>query len=72
MGSDKDKWLQAIKKDNLIWTQVSDLKFWDNEVAKQYNIQSVPYNLLLNPDGVIIAKNLRGEEIQKKLSEFIR
>lgn len=72
LDSDKDKWLQAIKKDNLIWTQVSDLKFWDNEVAKQYNIQSVPYNLLLNPDGVIIAKNLRGEEVEKKLSESIR
>lgn len=72
LDSDKDKWLQAIRKDNLVWTHVSDLKFWDNEVAKQYNIQSVPYNLLLSPDGIIIAKNLRGEELQKKLSEFIR
>lgn len=72
LDSDKDRWMQAIRKDNLLWTQVSDLKFWDNEVAKLYNVKSVPFNLLLNPNGKIIAKNLRGDEIGEKLNELLK
>jgi peroxiredoxin len=72
LDSDKDKWLQAIRKDNLLWTQVSDLKFWDNDVAKQYNVYSVPSNLLLDPQGKIIAKNLRSDEVEKALTEYIK
>lgn len=68
----KQAWLDAIHKDGLTWTQVSDLKFWDNAVAKQYNIRSIPQNLLLNPEGIIVARNLRGEALQKKLEELIR
>mgnify|MGYP001002779237 CR=1 FL=1 len=68
----KKSWLQAIKDDGLFWTQVSDLKFWDNAIAKQYNIRSIPSNFLLNPDGVIIAKNLHGEELEKKLMELLK
>ncbi|RPD42505.1 TlpA disulfide reductase family protein [Chitinophaga barathri] len=67
----KDKWLKAISDDNLTWTQVSDLAFWDNAVAKQYAVRSIPQNFLLDPQGKIIAKNLRGEELDKKLSELI-
>jgi len=67
----KEKWLKAIHDDQLTWTQVSDLKFWDNEVAKQYGIKAIPQNLLLNPEGIIIAKNLRGEELDEKLSNAI-
>ncbi|MGN7720806.1 redoxin domain-containing protein [Chitinophaga sp. 22620] len=67
----KDKWLKAISDDNLTWTQVSDLAFWDNAVAKQYAIRSIPQNFLIDPQGKIIAKNLRGEELNKKLSELI-
>jgi peroxiredoxin len=67
----KEKWLAAIHKDGLTWTQVSDLKFWDNEVAKQYGIRSIPQNLLLDPNGKIIAKNVRGEELVKKLDEVL-
>ena len=65
----KEKWLKAIHDDNLTWTHVSDLKFWDNEVAKQYGIKAIPQNLLINPQGVIIAKNLRGEDLEAKLGE---
>ena len=68
----KDKWIEAIHKDNLTWTQVSDLKFWQNEVAKQYGIQAIPQNLLLDPTGKIIAKNLNGEQLQQKLSEILK
>lgn len=67
----KDKWVQAIHADGLEWAHVSDLKFWDNAVAKQYGIQSIPQNLLLDPGGKIIAKNLRGEALQQKLSEIL-
>jgi len=66
------KWLAAIAKDNLTWTQVSDLKFWENEVARQYGIQSIPQNFLLDPTGKIIAKNIRGEELHTKLAELIK
>lgn len=68
----KDKWLKAIHDDNLTWTHVSDLKFWDNEVAKQYGIRAIPQNLLIDPQGKIIAKNIRGEELQQKLQELIK
>jgi len=65
-------WLDAIHKDNLTWTHVSDLKFWDNAVAKQYGIRAIPQNLLIDQDGKIIAKNIRGEELNKKLAEVIK
>jgi peroxiredoxin len=66
----KDKWLNAIHKDSLTWTQVSDLKFWNNAIAKQYDIHSIPSNLLIDPSGKIVGKNLRGEELDKKLEEI--
>lgn len=67
----KEKWMKAIHDDKLDWTHVSDLQFWNNEVAKQYGIKAIPQNLLLDPEGKIIAKNLRGEELDAKLSEAI-
>ena len=68
----KDAWLQAIEKDGLTWTQVSDLKFWDNEVAKMYAVRGIPQNFLVDPAGKIVGKNLRGEELEKKLAEVIK
>ncbi|MFM7672573.1 MAG: DPP IV N-terminal domain-containing protein [Bacteroidota bacterium] len=67
----KDKWLGAIEEDKLTWTHVSDLQHWNNAVAKQYKIQSIPQNLLIDPNGVIIAKNLRGEALGQKLCEVL-
>ena len=67
----KEAWLKAIHKDGLTWTQVSDLKFWDNEVAKLYGIRSIPQNFLIGPDGRILAKNIRGEELGKKLASIL-
>lgn len=69
-GKEQD-WLDAIHKDGLTWTHVSDLKFWNNEVAVQYNIRSIPSNLLIGPDGIILAKNVRGEELELKLEELL-
>lgn len=68
----KEKWMKAIHDDQLTWTQVSDLKFWDNAVAKQYGIRAIPQNFLLDPEGKIIAKNIRGEELEKKLAEVMK
>ncbi|MBO9155076.1 redoxin domain-containing protein [Chitinophaga sp. GCM10012297] len=67
----KDKWLKAIADDNLTWTHVSDLEYWNNAVAKQYAVRSIPQNFLIDPQGKIVAKNLRGEELDKKLAELL-
>jgi thiol-disulfide isomerase/thioredoxin len=67
----KDPWLKAIGDDKLAWTQVSDLKFWNNEAAVKYHIQSIPQNFLLDPNGKIIAKNLRGPALKEKLCELL-
>ncbi|QQL48751.1 TlpA disulfide reductase family protein [Mucilaginibacter ginkgonis] len=66
----RDAWVNAIKSDGLAWTQVSDLKFWDNEAAALYKVQSIPQNFLLDPQGKIIAKNLRGDDLKNKLKEI--
>ena len=68
----KANWEKAIEADKLQWTQVSDLKGWQNEVAALYGVQSIPQNFLLDPAGKIIAKNLRGEELKAKLTELIK
>ena len=67
----KPAWLDAIKMDNLNWPHVSDLKGWGNEVAAMYNVRSIPQNFLIDPNGILIAKNLRGEALQRKLAELI-
>ncbi|HEX4373514.1 MAG TPA: TlpA disulfide reductase family protein [Puia sp.] len=66
----REPWLQAIKEDNLTWTHVSDLKFWNNDVAIKYHIQSIPQNFLIDPTGKIVAKNLRGADLESKLCEL--
>ncbi len=70
---DKNKadWVKAIKDDGLVWTQVSDLKGWGNEAGKIYGIQSIPQNVLIGPDGKIIARNVRGKDLQDKLKELM-
>lgn len=68
----KNSWIKAIHKDELNWTHLSDLKGWNNEVAILYGIQSIPQNILINPEGKIIAKNLRKEALDKKLEEIFK
>jgi len=67
----KDAWLNAIEKDKLTWTQVSDLKGWSNEAARMYGITSIPANFLIDPTGKIIAKDLREEALHAKLEELL-
>jgi len=69
---DKQKWIDAVHTDGLLWTQVSDLQFWENNVGKIYDIRSIPQNFLIDPTGKIIATNLRGEDLDKKLAEIFK
>ncbi len=68
----KDKWLEAIKKDNLTWTHVSDLLFWQSPIVPLYGIEGIPYNVLVNPEGKIIAESLRGPALESKLQELLQ
>lgn len=67
----KKAWLDAIKKDNLPWTHVSDLAFADNLAAKLYGVYSIPMNYLIDPNGIIVASYLRGEALEEKLQEIL-
>jgi len=66
----KESWIKAIEKDNLTWIHVSDLKYWNSEAAELYKVQSIPASFLLDKNGKIIAKNLRGDALEAKLSEI--
>ena len=72
LDNNKDKWLQAIKDDQLTWPHVSDLKYWRNEVAVQYGVQSIPANFLLDKEGKIIAKGLRGQALERTLEKVLK
>lgn len=71
LDKDKQAWLDAIKKDNLIWpNHVSDLKFWQNEAAKQYKVTGIPFTVLIDREGKIIDTNLRGEDLHLALKNI--
>lgn len=72
LDKDRLQWLKAIKKDKLNWTHVSDLKYWQNETARQYAVSSIPFNMLLDPEGKILALNLRGDDLQDYLKANLR
>lgn len=71
LDQDQDKWKQAIKDDQLNWNQVSDLKYWENEAAQLYGVSSIPHTVILDENNVIVAKNLRGEELEAKIKELL-
>lgn len=68
----KDEWLKAIQADQLDWQHISDLKYWSSIVVPMYNIQGIPYNVLLDPEGKIIAENLRGAQLEAKLASVLK
>lgn len=73
LDKDKSRWVQAIEQDGLIWeTNVSDLKFWSSKAAAKYGIKSIPHSFLIDPNGKIIAENLRGEALKQKLNELFK
>ena len=71
LDQEKEDWLKAIADDKLTWTHVSDLKYWNNAAAKLYGVNSIPANFLLDKNGIIVGKNLRGEELYNKVKELI-
>ncbi len=72
LDKERDAWLEAISKDGLTWPQVSDLKFWQSEAAQIYAVQSIPFTVLIDRDGKILATELRGAELEKKLAEILK
>lgn len=71
LDKDADKWKEAISSDNLTWNQVSNLKQWEEPIAKLYSVDAIPSTFLLDSNGIIIAKNLRGEELKNKIKELL-
>jgi peroxiredoxin len=67
----KNKWVEAIHADNLTWTHISDLQFWNNSAAQLYHVKGIPQNFLVDPAGKIVAKNLRGPALEAKLCELL-
>jgi thiol-disulfide isomerase/thioredoxin len=72
LDGDKDDWMKAIKNDGLVWTHISDLQKWGSAAARNYQVSSIPCNYLIDPDGYIIARDLRGENLINKLSEVLK
>ena len=72
LDNKQDAWEKAIADDKLPWLHVSDLKGWKNEVGELYNVRAVPQNFLIDPNGIIVAKNLRGAELEAKLAEILK
>ena len=72
LDKDKQSWLKAIQADKLSWKQVSDLQYWDNATVALYGYSGIPYNVLLDPQGKIIASDLRGEGLHSKLNEVLK
>lgn len=68
----REPWLQAIQNKKLVWINVSEFKFWEDESAKKYAVRSIPSNFLIASDGTIVARNLRGEELGAKLAELLK
>jgi peroxiredoxin len=71
LDDNRENWLKAIEDDGLTWNHVSDLAGWKNAVAAQYAVRSIPHTVLVGADGVIIAKNLRGEALEAKIAEIL-
>lgn len=71
LDTNRDKWLAAIAKDGLKWPQVSDLKGWESAAGRQYNVEQIPNTYLLDKNGVIVAKELRGKALEAKVEELL-
>ncbi len=72
LDKEKDQWQQAIKDDKLEWTNVSDLKFWASAAVNTYKFRGIPYNILIDPQGKVIAESLRGKDLEDKLAEVLK
>ena len=71
LDNNKEDWVQAIADDKLAWTHVSDLQYWSNAAAKLYAVNSIPANFLIDAEGKILAKGLRGDDLREKVAELL-
>ena len=71
LDKEKDAWQEAVRADKLDWTQISDLKFWESKAVTTFHFDGIPFNILIDPQGKIIAQGLRGEDLENKLKEVL-
>ena len=72
LDKEKEDWVGAIQSDKLLWTQVSDLQEWKSAAVSTFNFSGIPFNVLVDPEGKIIAQSLRGDSLEKKLDEVLK
>jgi peroxiredoxin len=72
LDKDKASWVKAIQDDQLSWSHISDLQYWNSSVVPQYEIEGIPFNVLVDPEGKIIASNLRGNGLMLKLEDVLK
>jgi thiol-disulfide isomerase/thioredoxin len=72
LDKDKPNWLKAIKEDNLTWTHISDLAYWNSKSVEVFKFDGIPFNILVDPEGTVIGESLRGFDLSKKLSEVLK
>jgi peroxiredoxin len=71
LDKDKDAWKKAIAQDHLAWTHMSDLKYWSSQAVETFGFQGIPFNVLVDPSGKVIAESLRGEDLDSKLKQVL-
>lgn len=71
LDKEENKWIEAIKKDGLTWYQISNLAYWQDPIAQEYEVKGIPATFILDENGVVIAKNLRGKKLREKISSIL-
>ncbi|MGZ5134770.1 MAG: peroxiredoxin family protein [Flavitalea sp.] len=71
LDKEKQNWLEAVQLDQLTWTHVSDLAYWDSKAVEIFKFEGIPFNVLVDPNGTVIAENLRGDQLSGKLQEVL-
>lgn len=72
LDRDRENWLEAIEKDNLAWVHISDLAFWNSKAVEIFKFEGIPYNVLIDPEGIVVAESLRGAELMNRLNEVLK
>ncbi len=71
LDKDRDSWKKAIAQDHLTWSHMSDLKYWNSQAVETFGFQGIPFNVLVDPSGKVIAQELRGEDLDNKLKQVL-
>jgi len=71
LGQERESWKKAIQQDHLAWSQMSDLKYWSSQAVQTFGFEGIPFNVLVDPSGKIVAESLRGQDLENKLKEVL-